>query len=88
MEINFKPVPGVIRVDLNAHGFGPLYVLIVPDPETHHRTYYMMHNSYGVILYMFGSCQEETDQEAAELAYWNAPDYIPEFVKLCFTEDE
>lgn len=88
MEINFKPVPGVIRVDLNQYNFGPFYILIVPDPETHFRRYCMMHDAYSVILDMFQSCVEETDQEAAEIAWSNAHDFIPEFVKLCFTEDE
>lgn len=88
MLTNFEPVPGVIRVSLDQQNFGPFYVLIVPDPKTNLRSYYLMHETSGIVLFMFGSGQPETDEHAAELAYWNGPDYIPEFVKQHFTEEE
>lgn len=88
MEIKFEPVPGVIRVSLAHHGFGGFAVLIVPDPKTKLRTYYLTHDTSGVVLFMFGSGQEETDEQAADLAFWNGPEYIPEFVRQHFTENE
>ena len=86
-KIPFEPVPGVIRVSLAHHGFGNFTVLIVPDPETQLRKYYLTHDKSGVVLFMFGAGQIETDKYSVDVAYWNGPEYIPDFIKQHFTEE-
>lgn len=87
MNIDFTITPGVIRVPLVKLGFGDFYALIVPDPEKSMQNYYLMHEQSAVVLYMFGS-QIENAADAAEMAYWNAMDHIPDFVKQHFADEE
>lgn len=76
MAIEYKPVPGVIRVPL-AKPWTNFYCLIVPDPEQgeNYRDFYLLCDGFGVVEFMFG-CYPENDDDAAELAYYNGPDYI------------
>lgn len=87
--IEYKKLPNTMVVDCSAHGFGPFYVLIVPmegEAVPDMRYFYLLHRGYGVVLDMFG-CGAETDEAAAELAYYNAPDYIPQYIQECFDEE-
>lgn len=88
--IEFEKLPETMKVDCSAHGFGPFYVLIVPAPDEHNenmRIFYLKHKRYGIIHEMFGLVPDN-DEHAAELAYFNAPDYMPHYLKDCFSETE
>ena len=76
MKKSFEPVPGVIRVPL-ADPWTNFYCLVVPMPEygENHRQFYLMCKGWGVVVDMFG-CAVESDEDAAEIALANAPDYI------------
>lgn len=76
MAITFNPVPGVIRVPLG-EPFPAFSVLVVPAPDLgeNFRTFYLTCKGFGVVVDMF-SCAAESDEEAADLAYYNGPDYI------------
>lgn len=76
MKIKFETVPGVIRVPLGDQ-WEKFYCLIVPAPEygENYRQFYLMCSGWGVVVDMF-ACAVESDEDAAELAYYNAPDYI------------
>lgn len=88
--IEYKKLPETMIIDCSAHGFGPFSVLCVPMPNEHSesaRNFYLIHSEYSVVLYMFGLAPD-SDEHAAEIAYNNAVDYIPEFIKQCFDENE
>lgn len=76
MFATFEPVPGVIRVPLAAP-FENFYCLIVPAPEhgEDFRQFYLMCRGFGVVVDMF-TCSCDSDDDAADLAIRNAPDYI------------
>lgn len=74
--INFEVIPGVIRVPL-ADPFDKFYVLVVPAPEIgeNYRQFYLMCQNFGVVVDMF-ACAVNDDQNAAEIAWSNGPEYI------------
>ena len=76
MNINFESVPGVIRVKLG-DPFENFYCLVVPAPQygENYRQFYLMCDGFGVVVDMF-ACAAADDNDAAELAYYNAPEYI------------
>ena len=89
---NFKTVSTLV-VDCSDWGFGEFNVLVVPDEGITEKLgktgyeFYLRHPKYGVVVAMFGlSC--DTPEEAADLAYYNAPDYIPEFIEECGDFDD
>jgi hypothetical protein len=88
--IDFEILTNVIRVNCADLGFGQFSVLIVPEDDVNaledEYSYYLMHQKYGLVLFMFADAAS-TPEEAAERAYNNAPDYIPDFIKQCFTVD-
>ena len=88
--IEYKKLPNTMSVDCSAHGFGSFYVLIVPENDENaieeEYSFYLRHEKYCVMKYMF-TCVAADLTDAAELAYYNAPDYIPDFIEECFTED-
>ena len=87
MKTNYETVSGVVRVPLDNQCFGDFYVLIVPDPNRGTQNHYLMHDRSGVVVFMFGT--QCTDiEEAAGIAHWSGPEYIAEFVKQHFAEEE
>lgn len=88
--INFETLTNVIRVNCTDLGFGPFSVLIVPvdDEEAieDEYEYYLIHKKYGIVEFMFGEVAT-TPEEAAERAYCNAPDYIPDYIRKCFENE-
>lgn len=81
--IKFEPVPGVIRVPMDDIHPG-LYCLVVPAPKCDNfRMFYLMREGIGVTVDMF-SCAVESDADAAEIAYSNAPQYIGELIDNCY----
>jgi hypothetical protein len=86
---NFTKLPETIRYDLPCWpGF---YVLIVPDNENECWNFYLTHKHFAVIHFMFGSAYSNPDQtpeKLVEMAHWNAPDYLPDFVKECCTDED
>ena len=76
MKNSFEPVPGVIRVPL-ADPWTNFYCLIVPAPEygEKYRQFYLMCKGWGVVVDMF-ACEADDDNDAAEIAIANAPEYI------------
>lgn len=85
--IEYKKLPDTMLIDCSSHGFGPFSVLCVPAPNESARNFYLIHSEYGIVLYMFGLAPD-SDEHAAEIAYNGAVDYIPEFIKQCFSENE
>ena len=84
----YKKLPETMVVDCSGHGFGQFHVLIVPGDDKSvpdMRYFFLLHQEYGFVLDMFGIGMED-DEAAAELAYSNAPDYIPLFIEKCFEE--
>ena len=87
--IQYKKIPDTMIVDCSAHGAGPFSVLIVPMPDKHQesmRNFYLIHSQFGLVYHMFGLVPDN-DEHAAELAYNNAIDYIPNFLKECFENE-
>lgn len=84
----YTPLPQTIRYDLPSWpGF---YVLIVPNKDATLYNFYLTHDNFGVIHEMFGwptSNPDTTTEKLVELAHWNAPDYMAEFVRDC-NDDE
>lgn len=66
--------PHTIRVEIDPAG--KIHALIVSEPDNT-RSFYLVHQDIGDPVFMFG-CAVSDDQEAAALAYYNAPDYIPD----------
>lgn len=65
--------------------FPGFYALIVTEPDNESRSIYLGRDGYGTIIYMFGTCRQSdgrvpTVEEAADLAYHNMQDYIPELL--------
>lgn len=89
---NYKTLPPALCIDCSGLDFGPFNVLVVSDAVTEPgvqplRHFYLRHDSYGVVIDMF-SCVVADDQEAAEIAYSNAADHIPEFIAACMDWSE
>ncbi len=80
----------VVRVNCENLGFGPFSVLIVPVEDENamedEYTYYLIHKKYALIQFMFEDAAASLE-EAAERAYYNAPDYIPDFIRDCFKNE-
>lgn len=74
-------------VDCGPLHFGFFSVLIVPEGTGNEYTFYLRHKNYGVIKYMF-TCSAADLTEAANIAYHNAAQYIPDFIQECFHETE
>lgn len=84
--IEFKKIPETMIVDCSTLGAGPFSVLIVPMPDKYNenmKNFYLIHQQYWIVHEMFGLVPDN-DEHAAELAYYNAMDYIPHFLKECF----
>ena len=81
----FKKVSTLV-VDCSDWGFGPFQIRVTPcdeETEKHDKPWYnftLHHPRYCVVHWMF-SCGAESEEHAAELAYNNAPDYIPDFIE-------
>jgi hypothetical protein len=65
--------------------FPGFYALIVTEPDNESRSIYLCRDGYGTIVYMLGTCRQSdgrvpTAEEAADLAYHNMRDYIPELL--------
>lgn len=80
--IEYKKLPETMSVDCSAHGFGSFYVLIVPVPDSDNFTFYLAHPQYSTIMEMFG-CTIDNPEQAAEMAYNNALDYMADFIRCC-----
>jgi hypothetical protein len=84
-----KKIPETMIVDCSNWGAGPFSVLIVPMPDQYNenmRQFYLIHKRYGIVYNMFGLVPDN-DEHAAELAYYNAKDYIPNFIKECLENE-
>lgn len=88
--IEYKKLPETMIVDCSSLGAGPFSVLIVPTPGEYSedmRHFYLIHGQYGIVLDMFGLIPDN-DEHAAKLAYYNAMDYIPDFLKEVFEAEK
>ena len=88
--IKYKKVPETMIVDCSALGAGPFSVLIVPISDKYNenmRNFYLIHSQYGLVHEMFGLVPD-SDEHAAELAYYNAMEHIPHFLKECFDAEK
>lgn len=85
----YKKLPETMVVDCSEHGFGQFHVLVVPADDAtipNLRYFFLLHDTYCTIHPMFG-CGAETDEDAAEMAFHGAPEYIPDFIRECFEEE-
>ena len=85
---NFKTISTIV-VDCSDWGFGPFEVLVVPHECQSHPCYdfYLRHPRYGIVIDMGGVGIDTPLEEAAEMAYYSAIDYIPDFIKGCNDDD-
>ena len=65
--------PHVIRVEIIPD---KIHCLVVTGKDDV-KSFYLIHESYGDPVYMFG-CKTKNDTESAEIAISNAMDYIPD----------
>lgn len=65
--------PHAIRVEITQN----IYCLIVSDPDSNVRSFFLIDSTQGDPVFMFG-CETKDDTDAAETALANAPDYIPD----------
>ena len=88
--IDFTVLSDVIRVNCENRGFGPFSVLIVPEEDENtieqEYAYYLIHKKYATVKFMFIDVAN-TPEEAAERAYHNAIDYIPDFITECLGKE-
>lgn len=82
----YKIVDHGIIVDCSSLHFGPFSVVILPETDSEH-SFYLRHKKYCILKYMFTLVESET-LELVEIAYNNAPQYIPDFIQECFSETE
>ena len=76
------------RVSLSGYAFPEFYILVLPAVEHDGKPVnycYLGKNGCCELFFMFG-CYESVE-EAAELAYANVSDYLPDFVRSIL-EDE
>lgn len=89
--IEYKNIENGIIVDCSTYHFGPFSVVVFlesnPDDLEEEYTFYLRHKKYCVMKYMF-TMKAYDINAAAEIAYANAPEYIPDFIKECFAENE
>lgn len=70
-----------------------LHILIVSNPTDTRRSVYLAHDSFCVMLYMYGTIQQsdgrmETIDETVDIALANVGDYIGEYFAECYANDE
>lgn len=70
-----------------------LHILIVSNPTDTHRSVYLAHDSFCVMLYMYGAIQQrdgsmEPIDKTVEIALANVGDYIGEYFAECYANDE
>ena len=88
--MKFKTVNSIV-VDCSDWGFGDFNVLVVYDEKVSATLgkdsyyFYLRHPLYGPVMDMFGSSADSLEH-AAELAYYNAPDYIPMYIEDIFDD--
>ena len=87
----YKTVSTIV-VDCSDWGFGPFEIRVTPceeETKKHDKPWYeftLHHPRYGVVMWLF-ACGAESEQDAAELAYYNAPEYIPDYIEEVSIDD-
>ena len=81
---NFKTVSTLV-VDCSDWGFGPFEVLVIAE-EGNLYSFFLRHPKYCGMHDMFSTVLP-SDEEAAEMAYNNAPHYIPSFIEEVMCDD-
>ena len=93
--MTYKTINSIV-VDCSDWGFGDFNVLVVYDEKLSEfyskdgkdgYYFYLRHPQYAPVMDMFGSSADSLE-DAAELAYYNAPDYIPGYIEDIFDYDD
>lgn len=82
---NFKTISTLV-VDCSDWGFGPFEVLAISEEGNLYR-FFLRHPKYCGMNDMF-STVVATAEDAAEMAYRNAPLYIPTFIEECMDDEK
>lgn len=74
----YERLPETIRVSLDSIDLPDYHVLVVPHTKEPFpcREFYLVHELTGTTVFMFG-CPVQTDELAAEMAEFAAPQYMP-----------
>jgi hypothetical protein len=82
-----KIVNGDLIVNCETLHLGPFSVLILNEGDGDY-SYYLRHKNYCIMRYMFTIKENHTpdNEYLSDIALSNAPEYIPDFIRECFSE--